>query len=490
MEKELDLKQCDACIIGAGTSGMAAAYALRDCGYNVILVEKQKELGGTATNGWVDSWIEGVTPPYLETILEKNWLINIKSIRKAWLPARYAYDKGPRGFSIHSDRLAKTYKKDMDASTNIEVICEYVFKEAKIQGRIVKSIIVSDVATSLKEMEIKADFFIDCSGTGVLGCYEGKIDIDFYQGEDPYERFEESLIPKNDLTPEQRHMILNEPSLFFLVHKKDISSEKSTKQNITFYPSSVDPKYRIKSNLDYIYDGYNTGTWVNPMIGLNISGWAVMELGEEKVYQMAVDNISGYWNFVHNEVYRKLKANESLGGFNKFTLIYELDGRYAPMLGIREGKRVCCEYMLRQNDLEKVISHTNIKSYIACGSHTIDFHIYGSLNFSEVAEFNKNRIRPSGIPYECLIPKRFDNTLIACRAYGASHIALAARRVNKDMAQLGWAAGNAIKMCLHNNLSNTREVDVPVLQGDDYTGFKSAVRKLEDMLDDKFKEKL
>lgn len=483
MGKEINIEHYHVCIIGAGTSGMAAAYALKDSKYKVALIEKQKMLGGTATNGWVESWIEGITPPYLEKILEKDWAINIKSIRKTWIPDRYARKKGVRGFSIPSDRLARTYKKDMDASKNIVTMCGYTFKKANVQDRTIKSIFVSNVVDPSDEREIVADYFIDCSGSGVLGCYNGKIDVDFLQGEDPYERFEESLIPKNNLTPEQRHKILNEPSLFFKVQKKMNLSKDQANNTDHSWSSSVDSKYRIISQSDYIFNGYNTGTWVNPMTGMNIAGWAVIELGEEKVYQMAVENISGYWNFIHSEIYRRLKDKLSLYGFNQSTTVCEFNGIYAPMLGIREGRRVCCEYMLRQDDLTKLISSANLKSDIACGSHIVDFHIYGSLDFSKISEFNKTKIRPSGIPYECLIPRRFNNVLVACRAFGASHIALAARRVNKDMAQLGWAAGNATKMCLMDGLSDTREVDVSVLQSNEFTGFKSAVVELEKMLD-------
>lgn len=484
-KKGFNLDGTNVCIIGGGTSGMAAAYALKGSGYQVVLIEKQKEFGGTATNAWVDSWIEGITPPYLETILEKTWLINIQSIRKAWLPVRYSKDKGVRGFSIPHDRLANSYRRDMDAASNIVTMSGYTFKGANLQDRKVKSIFVSETSTPSVEIEIKADFFIDCSGSGILGCYGGKIDVDFYQGEDPYERFEESLIPKNNLTSEQRHMILNEPSLFFQVQERNNSVEKTENVAAGFLLTSIDDKFKIIPHSDYLFDGYNTGAWVNPMTGMNISGGAVIELGEEKVYEIAANSIFDYWNFVRSEVQERIANHKPLYGFNQSTLDCYFEGIHAPMLGVREGRRVCCEYMLRQSDLEELITSSDIKSYIACGSHLVDFHVYGSLDFSAVSNFNKTKLRPSGIPYECLIPKRFDNILVACRAFGASHIALAARRVNRDMAQLGWAAGNAIKICMHDNLTNTREVDVATLQKDDYTGFRSAVAVLETMLDPK-----
>ena len=68
--------------------------------------------------------------------------------------------------------------------------------------------------------------------------------------------------------------------------------------------------------------------------------------------------------------------------------------------------------------------------------------------------------------------------MIACRAYGASHIALAARRLNKDMAQLGWAAGFAVRECMEGNLDDVRLVDVTQIQKK--SGFKENVQRLMD----------
>jgi hypothetical protein len=139
--------------------------------------------------------------------------------------------------------------------------------------------------------------------------------------------------------------------------------------------------------------------------------------------------------------------------------------------------------MLNQNDLEKQISSSDLKSYIACGSHLLDLHVKGSLDAGEIGHFNSKCRRPSGIPYKCIVPKSLTNVLIACRAYGASHIALSACRVNKDMAQLGWAAGNAIRIMLDEKLSNTRQVDVAKLQSIGYTGFACNVKTLESRIE-------
>lgn len=154
----------------------------------------------------------------------------------------------------------------------------------------------------------------------------------------------------------------------------------------------------------------------------------------------------------------------------------------APVLGIRESYRIHCEYMLRQSDLIQRIKANDLKTYIACGCHGIDLHVYGNIDSQKVVDFNQNEVQPSGIPYACLILKKLTNVLIACRAYGASYIALVARCLNKDMAQLGWAAGHAVKMCLEEAHEDVRNVDIKKLQAPEYTGFQKSVAHLEMLL--------
>jgi hypothetical protein len=460
------------CIIGAGTAGMAAAYALREIGCEVSLIEVQQKLGGTAVNAWVETWIPGLNPPYLKEILKRIG-IDEKSITNSLLSKRFAREgKGGKNLYLPHEKLSEIYWQDMK-SAKVEVLCGYTFLDAYIQDRKVKSIRVQNTIDNKDILEISASYFIDASGDGVLATYDGILNKDYYQGEDPYNRFGEDLLSNADLPNEVLIKQLNEPSLFFQVTESDVENG-----NID---STVLPLNRISPNTAFLYNGYDNGNWVNPMTGLNISGWAVLNLSRECAYKMAVEQINNYWEFIRREVARRKRDGKPLYGYSDKVLIQRPNGVYAPMLGIRESRRTVCDYMLRQQDLAKLIRSSDLGRNIACGSHEIDFHVYGSLTFDKVNAFNEEKLCPSGIPYDCLIPVRFDNVLVACRAYGASHIALAARRVNKDMAQLGWAAGNAVKWCLRN-LSDTqdvRKVNIIDLQSDRYTGFASDVKYME-----------
>lgn len=452
----METKNYDVCIVGAGSAGMAAAYALRERDLRVALVEINSLLGGTATAGWVDTWIAGINLPYFEKLFVGLQAKGKASgdLDKSTLPAWFT--KGDKSGSdykllLDHDALAAQYAADMQGS-NITVFSGVALPlegavEKGATSRKVDAITVSSCENPATQYRLAAPWFIDSTADGVLCRAAG---CEALLGEDSYERFNEPLMQGK--TP---LLSVNEPSLFFKISK---GTQTVTQED------------------GFNYDGYLMDSMVcNPMNGLKLSGVEVANSGADVTYRNARENTPTFWDFLRRKWYKE-------SGYSENYLNNYRPDSYAPMLGVRETWRIVCDYMLRQQDLAEKISSATLKRYIACGSHTIDFHVMGSISWEDMDTFNNSKLWPSGIPYDCLLPQTLDNVWIACRAYGASHIALAARRVNKDMAQLGWAAGHAARMCIENKLVNTRQADVTALQGAAYTGFADNVKKLEEKL--------
>lgn len=485
MESE---KNARVCILGAGTAGMAAAYALKNKDFKVIVVDKQAILGGTAVNAWVETWIEGINPPYLNDIFKQISSLTVEDINRSWLPSNFALKgKGGKNLFVPHEQLSAIYLKDMKESINIELLCGYRFQDALINNNRIEYIRVVSIDAS-EVIKISACFFIDCSG-GELCRYHGIKDMDYFVGEDPYSRFEEPLMVHTVKYSMVNYDYLNEPSLFFKVGTVEkIESAR---------PISIEKQNKIDSHVDYIYNGYYTERWINPMTGMNISGNSVINLGEDAAYKMAKSHIHSYWEFICQEIERRKErknpSDNELYGYasiaESYVNMFPLSDieSCAEMLGIRETYRIHCMYMTTEHDLSKSILEEALDDNIACGSHGLDFHVYGNLNASKVSEFNSFKLQPSGISYRSLIPKRFSNVLVAGKAFGASHIALSARRVNKDMAQLGWAAGNAIRICLEQNKEDTylSPQEISLLQSDSYTHFAKNVDYLKTICDEK-----
>ena len=470
---------CDICILGGGTAGMAAAYALADRpSGRVILVDDNEKLGGTAVCSWVGTWIEGITPPYLQRIMTEKFHISRKQIDDSLLPVAY----GGKGGNIYleADALAVRYKEDMDKAGNIQVFAGWrleaitrIRNSRNDPGRMDIQEIELTHRRSGEVMRISASYFIDSTGDGVLcrlACpIEGE---DYYLGEDPYERFEEGLM-KGNKKPADR-TALNEPSLFYKIAEEAPDDrwllDRVKTVTIGANGEVVHPAYLTP-------DGYANKAFLNPMTGFGISGYDVVITPPDDLYRTAVSRIEEHWKYIKLSLEKdacKHKDSDFFHGYLYGQRTWNYTKRYASKLGIRESYRIACDYMLRQSDLARLIDPDHLEHFIACGSHIIDFHVYGTLERQKVVDYNRSVV-PSGIPYESLCPQKLANTLIACRAYGASHIALAARRVNKDMAQLGWAAGFAMRQCLGSG-KTIRHVDIRKIQAE--SGFKAAVVQL------------
>lgn len=207
---------------------------------------------------------------------------------------------------------------------------------------------------------------------------------------------------------------------------------------------------------------------------LGDTGVSVVQQGESAVREVMAPKVPRHWKTI------------KFGGSSRLSLLNlperKLSG-YAPKLGVRETYRTKAERLLNENSLYKKISSTNIKDganldkIIACGNHIVDLHGSSGINTSAI---NADR-KPYGVPYGSLIPKGLKNVFVAGRCAGYTHIAAASFRLNKDMMQTGWAAGHAAKMCLLGNYQNTRDVDVELLQSENYTNFVAIVKQIDEL---------
>jgi hypothetical protein len=105
------------------------------------------------------------------------------------------------------------------------------------------------------------------------------------------------------------------------------------------------------------------------------------------------------------------------------------------MIGIRESYRVITDYILTEHDLVAGLARQTHSDIVAVADHPMDTHGRGGRL--------RNVKGVYGIPYRCLIPKAFDNLLMAGRGAGFSHLAASSCRLSRTMMALGHAAGIA-----------------------------------------------
>ena len=133
---------------------------------------------------------------------------------------------------------------------------------------------------------------------------------------------------------------------------------------------------------------------------------------------------------------------------------YELT-EIAPMLGIREGRRVRAKYVLRESDLAAGWDGQPHKDMIAVADHPCDIHGEGGVLTGVKTAY--------GVPFRCLIPNgSYGNLLVACRGAGFSKIAASSCRLQRTMIQLGTAAGLAAAWAAKEN-GEIDKIDVDAL---------------------------
>lgn len=475
----------DVIIIGAGSGGMGAAYALKGVGYKVAVIEQLPSLGGTACNSWIESWLPSLIPPYMEKIaiaMNKNYTECF--LDTTWLDKKNSKFQKTKNLYLPAKRLSDQYLKDL-LRDSVKVFTNHKFISAKAHDGIVTQITVFN-QLSKKNKIFSAKYFVDASGDGVLCRSVNKIDgEDYFWGRDERNMFHESIAGNADSVAKYKRY-LNEPSLCFGIKTGIDDSELLDACKTVF----VDGEGKVIAPSYINSDGFNAGNGVvNPMSGCgkgNIGYWTM--INRDSVQRSFENRVIEYWKYLKLNMLQ-LKPGKTFGSgkWTREDAKRGLTTEVARYLGIRETYRINCEYMLTQNDLVKLIDSDNLEDFIAESDHEIDFHVREGLNRKKMEEINRDSIKPYGIPYRCLIPKKMKNVLIASRCYGASQIALSSARGNFVMAQLGWAAGNALKICLDSVQNDLRQVNILLLQSDKYTDFFNRIKKLESLFNNTLK---
>jgi hypothetical protein len=303
---------------------------------------------------------------------------------------------------------------------------------------------------------------------------------------------------------------LNEPSLFFELINSDVNCEEYKKITNVYAAYSeengeiiIDDDVFLDDNLfehqnynldkikivrpNYIVkDGYRYSLnidgremfFCNPMCGAGISGYEIMRYSKAEQYSILKKRTLEYWKYIKYSLVLANRNGEK-GYWDKSGWLVSDYGlnigkRFANICGIRESYRIKCRYMLNQNDLVKDIrmcKNVVESHFIAIGNHNVDMH--NQFGLTGIDEFNQNQLKPYGIKYDCLIPISLSNVLICCKAFGASQIAISSARIVKTISQIGWAGGQAIRLCLDRNLNDTSLDDslISILQSERYTNF-------------------
>ena len=126
-------------------------------------------------------------------------------------------------------------------------------------------------------------------------------------------------------------------------------------------------------------------------------------------------------------------------------------------IGIRESRKLKGVYVITSQD---ILSCKDFEDTIALGDYGIDIHNPEGTGttFIEMEKGNYYKI-----PYRCLLPKEYDNMLVAGRCLSADHVAHSAVRVMPICACIGEAAGTALAIAKSSG-TNARTVNIDTVR--------------------------
>lgn len=399
-------------VAGGGLSGVAAAVSAAREGLKVLIVEKSGCLSGAMANSLV----------YPFMIF---WMQNPEDKSRRYLSAglfaemiRRQGEKTPASEVALKPEYFKLVLDDMVTEAGVDVLFHSTIFDVITEERKVKGV---RMVTKSGVLEAEADFFVDATGDGALIALSG---CDYQLGRE--------------------------------------SDGLCQPMTTCFRMSNVDLKLfaEDKPRLQALYKQYQAeGKITNPRENILVFtgiGEGILHLNTTRIIRMDPTNafdVSKAEIAARRQVYEMeqfLKENSK--AFENSTII-----SIASEIGVRESRKLKGVHVLTAQELKDC---TPFEDSIALGNYEIDIHNPNGTG-TELYYFKEGEYYR--IPYRCLVPKEYDNMLVAGRNISATHEAQAAVRIMPICCCMGEAAGTAIGHA-YNTGANVHTVDVKAVQ--------------------------
>ena len=405
------MKKYNLIVAGGGLSGVAAAVSAARAGLEVLLVEKSGCLGGAMSNCLVYPFM----PYWTEMDGKKEYLSAgiFEEMRKR--QNEYETSKSDMNFKPEYFKLVLD---DMVNEAKIDVLNHAVIFGVNTDERQIKSV---NIALKSGPLTTEADFFVDATGDGDLFAFAG---CDYQTGRD------------NDGLCQPMTTCFRMSGVDVEMYKKERSALQELYKNYRKEGKIENPREDILTFLG-IGEGivhFNTTRIVklDPTNPFDVS----------KAESMARKQI--------HEIVKFLKDNSK--AFANSSII-----SVASDIGVRESRKLKGVHILTAEELKDC---TKFEDSIALGNYDIDIH---NPSGSGTSHYYFKDGEFYTIPYRSLLPKEFDNMLVAGRCISATHEAQASVRIMPICCCMGEAAGTAIGVA-YNSGTNLHNVDVNEVQ--------------------------
>jgi len=412
---ELVRKRYDLVVVGGGIAGTCAAISAARNGLKVALVHERPMLGGNSSsevklfpedNSAHQPWIKegGIHEEFHTEERVRN---------------HQAYVEGT--MNAHWDLVL--YEWAVVREPNLDVYLNTHFRRVSVDStNRIQAIYAFQLGTE-KDYEFSADYFVDCTGTGVLGYRAG---ADYRWGREGREEYGEPEAPEQ---PDDQVM---GNTLFF--RAIDVGRPVPFKRPFwaAEFPTEEDLYQRGHS---YIEGGY---WWIE--VGLPYHPIR----DHDQTRHEGLRQLLGVWDHIKN------KGDH---GAENYGLEFVGFWPY-----VRECRRLLGEYVLTQQHVQ---DPKPLPDAVAYGCWGIDIHVPGGiLNRKEPPyppprrDENWDRLGTMvyPIPLRALYSRNVHNLFMAGRPISCSYVAFASSRVLSTGAIVGEAVGVAAAICKRNGL--------------------------------------
>ena len=419
------MKKYNLVVAGGGLAGVCAAVAAARDGLSVLLVEKDGSLGGALSGALVYPFC----PYYTETDGKLTKIVNaglfsemIKRHNEKILghfpyaePNIRLADGDIRRFKTEYFKMALD---DMVSEYGVDVLYHSIISEVEYNDRRIKSV---KAATKMGSVVLSADFFVDATGDGELFYLAGCDHLLGREGDNLCQPMTTCFRVCNIDIPLYKKEL---PEL------QRLYKEKRAQGEITNPRENILQFYGLGEGIVH----YNTTRVVmlDPTDPLEVSR-AEAE-SRRQVY----------------EVVDFLKKNSK--AYKDAVLI-----SIASEIGVRESRKLRGVHVITE---EELFACTRFEDSIALGNYDIDIHSPDGTG-TRIRKFDRDKYYT--IPYRSLLPKEYDNLLVAGRCISATHEAQSSVRIMPICASMGEAAGVAIAEAVKSG-KNTHTVDVKKVQ--------------------------
>lgn len=385
----------DLVVVGAGIAGMSAAVSAARLGCKVALINDRPVVGGNNSSEIC---------VHLGGRIEEGIYKELGGLQKEFGPVKGGNAKPAENYEDQKklDWLAN--------EKNVTLFLNYRAISVTKEGDKITSITAKHIESG-KELRFEAPLFSDCTGDGTIGYLAG---ADYRMGREGQDEYGESIAPK-----EADKMTMGSSVQWYSVDDKKACSFPEFSYGVEFNDQ----------NCEKVMMG--EWTWET---GMNFD--QIKDFERIRDYGMLV--VYSNWSYLKN----RMKENDP---YKNRKL-----GWVAYIAGKRESRRLMGDYILKEDDLTKNVTHEDA-SFATTWS--IDLHWQDPENSkhfpgNEFKAVTKHiLIYPYAVPYRCLYSRNVDNLFMAGRNISVTHVALGTVRVMRTTGMMGEVVGMAASLC-------------------------------------------